>query len=310
MSPKISAFFAIFGFASLLLLTGGCGVHDSDTAARVTVSDVLPDKPGTALQQLNQLAEQLYAAANEENRQLAYSIIGRLEGVSADGSLRRIGTIQGWAAFDHSVKDAKLAIAQSGTSSTWYMQAARLKLASDVLLRPEAPLWLQYEGVLRDDESRLLQAWHTQLEGHADAAVVSLHILKEHFERVEVAALMQREASQLALLKGRIDYTERLLSFARGEAEMNSASVPQAFQALTAARSQLFASQSNSATAAVQSAPGSIAYAEQRAAGEQLAILYISAIIMGILAFAGWRRFAYEQRHGTPYTDGFFKKKR
>lgn len=311
MSPKTSAFFAMLGMAAFLLLAAGCSVNDSNAVADMTVNSVQMDKSNTALKQLYQLSEQLYSAANEENRQLAYSLIGQLESTAANEGIRRGGSIQGWSAFDKSVKDAKLAIAQTGTSSSWYMQAIRLKLASDALLRPEAPLWLQYDHVLGDDESRLLQAWQSQQEGHAEAAVVFLHIFREHLERFEVAALMQREASLIDNVEDRIDFTERMLRLTGdGNTDFASSILP-AFQALTAARSQLFANQSSLSTATVQSAPGIMTAEEYRSGREQLAILYLSAIILGILAFAGWRRFVYEQQHGAPFTtEEFFKKKR
>ena len=80
------------------------------------------DKSIRTLEQVNQLSEQLYSAANEENRQLAYSLIGRSETVAADSGIRRSGMVQGWTAFDQSLEDAKLAIVQTGTSSSWYRQ--------------------------------------------------------------------------------------------------------------------------------------------------------------------------------------------
>ena len=303
LSPKTSAFFGMLGLSVFLLFTAGCSINDSYSVTSMTENSVHTDKDKSirTLEQVNQLSEQLYSAANEENRQLAYSLIGRLETVAGDSVIRRSGMVQGWTAFDKSLEDAKLAIVQTGTSSSWYRQAARLKLASDALLRPEAPLWLQYEQVLSDDENRLQQAWQSQQEGHAEAAVVFLHIFREHIERFEVAALMQREASLLTNLKDRLDYTERLLHFTGEEGNIDPASIPQSFQALSLAISDLFASSSVTSSITVQSAPGVMTASEYRAGREQLVIMYISAIVLGILAFAGWRRFTYEQKHGVPY---------
>ena len=302
MMSKTPAFFATLGLFLLLLLTAGCSVNDSSSVTSMSDNFVRADKDKSirTLEQLNQLCEQLYSAANEENRQLAYSLIGRLETVAADTGIRRSGTIQGWIAFDKSLEDAKLAIVQTGNSSSWYRQTARLKLASDVLVRPEAPLWLQYEQVLGDDENRLQQSWQSQQERHAEAALVFLHIFREHLERFEVAALMQRETSLLDNLKGRLDYTERLLRYT-GQGKIASASIHRSFQALNLAISDLFASSSVTSSITVQSAPGIMAASEYRAGREQLVIMYITAIILAILAFAGWRRFSYEQQHGIPY---------
>ena len=51
---------------------------------------------------------------------------------------------------------------------------------------------------------------------------------------------MQREASLLTNLKDRLDYTEQLLHFTGEEGNIDPASIPQSFQALSLAISDLF----------------------------------------------------------------------
>ena len=84
LSPKTSAFFVMLGLAVFSLLTAGCSINDSYSVTSMTENSVHTDKDKSirTLEQVNQLSEQLYSAANEENRQLAYSLIGRLETVA------------------------------------------------------------------------------------------------------------------------------------------------------------------------------------------------------------------------------------
>ncbi|BBH20966.1 hypothetical protein Back11_23110 [Paenibacillus baekrokdamisoli] len=310
MSNKPSAFFIMLAVIVVLSITAGCSYdsnpaavfHDEQSAA------LHMDKSYVALTELNRLSEELYSASNKGNRQLAYTILGHLEKASALPSVRQQGTPQGWIAFDKSLKEVKQVLSQTGSSRDWYMQAARIKLASDALIRPEAGLWLQYEDILGDDESRMRQAWQSQRKGYSEETLISLRIYNEHLQRFEVAALMQRDASLLLGLRNQLVYTEQLIRHVEKEGKTNATSIPQAFQNLILAQSHLF--QGDHPSIAAQSDPRVMMPGGNPSSSEQLAILYISAIVMSMLALVGWRRFAYERRHGSPYSPANGNKKR
>jgi hypothetical protein len=189
-------------------------------------------------------------------------------------------------------------LSRQGASLKWYGQAARLKLATDALIEPGAPLWLQYEDVLHDDWSRMRQAWRLQSENHAAAALAALKVYSEHVQRIELAALMQRPAVLVTSLQGQIQYTERILESIRRDGG-NSEAVMAAFDSLDQAASRLFG-RKNDVVTITGPAGGITAPNTGGTIGEQLAVLFISAFVMSILGFAGWRKYAYERHHGVP----------
>ncbi len=127
--------------------------------------------------------------------------------------------VQGWTAFDKSLEDAKLAIVQTGTSSSWYRQAARLKLASDVCCGQKHRFGFNTSKFLAMTRTACSKPGNLSRRDMPRQQFVFLHIFREHLERFEVAALMQREASLLTNLKDRLDYTERLLDLHWGRRE-------------------------------------------------------------------------------------------
>ncbi|SFS80942.1 sporulation protein YpjB [Paenibacillus sp. BC26] len=304
---RSSTLFALLCSVVIIVLLSGCNL--STYAAGNLAKPASTLKPGTdegsnAIAQLSTLSDQIYTAAYGSNRQLVFTLLQRLETLSAAKAVRTSGTAAGWTAFDESMELAKDALLQKHASGLWYTQAARLKLASDALNRPNVPLWLQYEGILREDEQRIRTAWQMQSEGRAEAAAVTLGIYKEHVERFEVAALMQRDEASLRLLKEQMSYAEQVLAGVEG-GTANPEAVQIALSGLDHAANQLFRHSDGEAAIAEVIPPGTT-IGSLRNGRAQIAEMFIAAFVMAILALAGWRKYR-QQLNGVPFPRERFK---
>ncbi|QHT60559.1 hypothetical protein GXP70_11845 [Paenibacillus lycopersici] len=300
---KASSMAALACFVVMLVLTAGCGLATKpDTAALNTVAGAAAQASNTAdLERLSGWSDALYAAANNSNRQEAYLLLQRIEGLAQAKNVRGTGTPAGWHAFDLSVQAAKKAMPVKGTAALWYTEAARLKLASDAVFRPESPLWLQYEEVLRDDAQRILVSWQSLIEDRGMAAEAAIGVYGEHLERLEVAALMQRDAGAIEAVRDRLDYIKEVVRAAES-GQSQSKAVITALDSLNASASALFRDPSLEGEAALTEAlPPDMTIGMQRKSAMQVAELFIAAFVMGVLGYAGWRKYRGSQDAGIPF---------
>ncbi|SDW29944.1 sporulation protein YpjB [Paenibacillus sp. CF384] len=304
---RSSTFFALLCSVVIIVLLSGCNLSTyaaGNLAKPASTLEPDSDQKPNAIAQLSALSDQIYTAAYGSNRQLVYTLLQRLETISAAKAVRESGTAAGWAAFDESMALAKDALLQKQASRLWYTQAARLKLAGDALNRPKVPLWLQYEGVLREDEQRIRTAWQMQSEGRAEAASVTLGIYKEHVERFEVAALMQRDEESLRQLKEQMMYAEQVLVGVDGGTASPEA-VLIALSGLEHAANQVFKRADGEAAIAEVIPPGTTV-GSLRNGRAQIAEMFIAAFVMAILALAGWRKYR-QQPNRIPFPRERFK---
>ncbi|WP_219836557.1 sporulation protein YpjB [Paenibacillus sp. R14(2021)] len=304
---KASTVFALLGSVVLLWLSTGCSLNSQGFTMNSIQADAPIDgqRQSSSLNQLYSWSEQLYNAANDSNRQQAFLLLQRMESLAADGDIRKMGTQAGWQAFERSIQRAIQAMPQKGTSQVWYTETARLKLASDALLRPAAPLWLQYEGVLKDDTQRIRATWAAQAEGRLKAVQATISVYEEHVDRLEVAALMQRDRTDIDGIKAQLLYLERLVR-AADAGEVRQDKVPAALASLESASARLFrGAESEDEAALTDATPPGLSIGEQRRGGSQIAELFIAAFVMAVLGFAGWRKYRNGQTQGTSFSDRF-----
>ncbi|MBW7473418.1 sporulation protein YpjB [Paenibacillus oenotherae] len=283
----------------LIVLTGCGNMEERESAAmRSAAAVVTADKPpAAALNQLSGLSEQLYAAAQEGNRQLAYTYANRLQQTSVQKVLRKLGTVEGWREFDHSVAKLKRTLEHKGAGMNGYMDAARLKLAVDALYRPEAPLWMQYDRLLREDWTRMRQAWKSSSSSRIGAAGASLSVYRMRVERLEIAALMGQRDEQVRELQAHVRHMGQLLEAADdGAAGLEPARIDAVFSALEESVNALF-DHAIDADSKVQAA---IPVPPVSSNGERLTLLFIAAFVLLILGYTVWRKYAYELEHGSP----------
>ncbi|QHW30163.1 hypothetical protein GZH47_04440 [Paenibacillus rhizovicinus] len=302
---KASSIFALVCAGVILVLSTGCNLDDKPglAAARSSATIASEVSETGALEQLSSWSDALYAAANNSNRQEAYLLLQRIEGLAAKKDVRSSGTPAGWHAFDLSLQAAKKAMPVQGTASLWYTEAAKLKLASDAVFRPESPLWLQYEGVLRDDVQRIRVSWQSQIEDRAMAAEAAIGIYGAHIDRLEVAALMQRDAGSIEALRDRLAYIKEIVN-AADSGQVRPEAVIIALDSLNDSASALFRKPGYEGGEAAMSEalPPGMTVGQQRETSMQVAELFISAFVMGVLGYAGWRKYRGVQDKGLPFS--------
>ncbi|NBD22559.1 sporulation protein YpjB [Paenibacillus glycinis] len=290
----LSSIIALVCAGFVLVLASGCSLNSKPFSVLNAQSEpvgVGAAKADASLEQLSSWSDALYSAANQSNRQEAYLLLQRIEGLAALPDVRKSGTPVGWQAFDLSVKAAKKAMPQRGTTTLWYTETARLKLASDAVFRPEAPLWLQYEGVLKDDAQRIRATWQSQSEDRAMAAEASIGIYSEHLARLEVAALMQRDAGRIEAVQERIAYLQAAVQGAE-TGQLRPEAVTVALESLAAAANDLFRDPDQVGEAAVAEAiPPGVTVGQQREGAMLIGEMFIAAFVMAVLGFAGWRKY-------------------
>ncbi|CAH1218309.1 hypothetical protein PAECIP111893_04390 [Paenibacillus plantiphilus] len=305
-----SAIRLVMGLFIVLFVTAGCGnrLESADAALSSAGYGGADKQQSGALNQLNQLSEQLYTAAQAGNRQLAYTHINRLQLAAGKASIRRLGTTAGWRAFDNNVKKMRDILERKKAGSEGYIVAAKLKLAVDAISRPDSPLWLQYHEVLVDDWTRMRKAWQASSDSRMSGAVASLHVYRMHVERLEIAALMGHKDKPLMLLQEQLHHMGQLLDAAYGANSIESYRILAAFSALEETSAWLF----DEALAAEAELGAGIPFHQSISVEEWLALFFIAGFILVILAYAIWRKYAYEQAHGSPasYQSSNWERKR
>jgi len=224
MSVRLSMLLAL----AMLLTVGGLPLF---AAAPAAAED--------RLDRLELLAQNFYLATVERNRQLAYACLLRIEETAASADIRALGEPAGWRRIDGSLAAARKALARGRDPDAWREEASRLLLAVDALMPDRASLWLEYGRLIGDDLDRMRRGWQRGGTEGAEAAAVSLRLMKERAERLEAAAELVRPQPSVQLLLERIRYAERLLAAAeKGEASRGL--IEEAFDGIEQAASDLF----------------------------------------------------------------------
>ena len=274
--------------ACLILTIGAAGAAWAGSApdwdARVSGALEKGQEAEMQLVRLDLVAHQLYDSALAGSRQTAYLHVQQLRQLASQDTLQRIGYREGWSAMRKDAAAIELAIAQGALSSSWMDKAARIRLASDALLRPDKALWLQYEQVMLDDIARIEKAWKRQAGNGAVAAKAAMHSLTGHAGRIETAVMISLGEQRGTELGERVQYMRELLE-ARVEGHANDEMVNESLRALKAVVASLFeaSSSGDEATAPAAVIPGSSSPLSWT--------LLLGAVICAVLAFTGWRKY-------------------
>ncbi|GGF88965.1 sporulation protein YpjB [Paenibacillus abyssi] len=196
--------------ASLLLVL--CPVNSGAAARTVAV----PVSVDSALQQhavrLAAISDELYQAASDGNKQLTYYNLSRLRRLTADPSVRQLGSKQGWTAAEETIRQLSDALQYGKLNGDARADGAKLMLAFDALSSGERALWISYHEIMQDDLNRLIKAWQRQTDDRTEAAVAALKTLSGHIELIVPAALMQRDPMLVQALQETYQYTLSLLN--------------------------------------------------------------------------------------------------
>ncbi|WP_165279934.1 sporulation protein YpjB [Paenibacillus protaetiae] len=238
------------------------------------------------------LADALYDAAKQSNRQAGYINIQQLQNMAVSLKTNHPGQSDGWNLIEQSAADIKKTLAGNSASTDWLTDAARIQLAGDALIHPEAPLWYSYEAVMRDDLDRVKKAWSRNDGAGALSARGAIDSFAVHLDRIEAAASLQQDPEKIADLKRRLAYTTTLLDAGIG----NHASpewIGRSIDELSVSLTGLF-----EGTAAAEPLP---AIAPLHTGNPISWILLLGAFIMGVLAFAGYRKYKQQPYGIKPF---------
>lgn len=234
------------------------------------------------LHRLDEIAVSLYEAAYTNNRQAGFQHVQQLQRMMTAELQRSTGHRDGWTAIEQDARSIERALVNSQMSSQWLMEAARIRLAADALVRPEHALLLQYESLMQDDLSRVEKAWKRQTNDGAIAARASMNSLEAHVKRVEPAMSLLYGSKHGAEVAERISYTNRLLEASRSNTT-NDAMIDRSLIALKESIVHMYNKSGRAEvlpTTAIASTSNPLSWT-----------LFLGALISAILTYSGWRKY-------------------
>jgi sporulation protein YpjB len=266
----------------IVMTIGSAGAVWGDAAALNPYMSILSTSPYKQLSRLDETATALYEAANTDNRQAGFLRIQQIKRM-IEGDLKgKYGNMDGWAAIERDAEAIEQILTSSDAGSGWLMEAARIRLTADALVRPEHALWLQYESIMLDDLSRVEKAWKRQTGDGAIAARATMNSLQEHAKRIEPAIRMIYGSMHAAELNERIRYTNQLLETKQTNV-INEVMVNHSLKALNNAIEKMF---DDSGRAEVVPAAAPLATATPLRW-----TFFLGAIISAVLTYSGWRKY-------------------
>ncbi len=243
---------------------------------------VLASDPYKKLIRLDEIASSLYIAAYTNNRQSGYNQVQQLQGMLDAGLSFLPGYHEGWALLEGDAQFIRETLLSGTTRTGWLLEAARIRLATDALIRQEHALWLQYERLMQDDMLRVQRAWKRPTGDGAVAARAAMNSLQEHHERIAPTLALLYGSHYSEEMKERIRYTNQLLE-ATTVSAANEAMVNHSLKALNESITRLF--DQNGRREALP------AIAPFAAANPVKWTLFLGAVISAVLAYSGWRKY-------------------
>lgn len=266
----------------IVMTIGSVGAVWGGTVSLNPYISILSASPYKQLSRLDETATALYEAANSNNRQAGFLYVQQLQQMIEGDLINYSGKIEGWAALKQDAKAIEQTLTSSAAYPGWLMEAARIRLATDAIVRPDHALWLQYESIMLDDLSRVEKAWKRQTGDGAIAARATMNSLQEHAKRIEPAINMIHGSMHGAELNERIRYTNQLLE-SKPLNTINEVMVNHSMKALKTAIIRMF-DQSGRSEAVPAVAP--------LATANPLSwTLFLGTIISAVLTYSGWRKY-------------------
>ncbi|CAM3971787.1 sporulation protein YpjB [Paenibacillus alkaliterrae] len=266
----------------IVMMIGSAGAVWGNASLLSQYSPVLSSGPYKQLTRMDELASSLYQAAYTNNRQAGYVQVQQLQRI-LEGELKySAGMPEGWRVMEQDARFIEQTLISGATTADWLMEAARLRLATDALVRPEHALWLQYENIMLDDLSRVEKAWKRQTGDGAIAARAAMNSLQKHAERIEPSIAMMYGIMHGSELMERIRYTNQLLE-SKSLSALNADMVTHSLKSLKEAITRVY-DQGGRADVLPAVAP-------LGAANPLSWTLFLGAIISAVLTYSGWRKY-------------------
>ncbi|MBB6735453.1 sporulation protein YpjB [Cohnella zeiphila] len=241
---------------------------------------------GDAVSAFRSAADSLYDALTKGNRLEASRQLTAAEKAFRALPMTAIPTAEGVEALAGSVTEMKRALASLQPDDERLQRAAgALRLAADVLTRPEEPLWLQYKPLLLEDADKLDAALADKGKDGAPGgqALAALERIQTRYALIRTAVLMTREEpSAVVRTDSVLRYAERVLKADRPDSSLLGGLAEPVREALAG----LFPDSGEPQTAVPALMPPTWGFAAT-----------VGSFIVTILSWAGWRRYRYDRAH-------------
>ncbi|WP_138492942.1 sporulation protein YpjB [Paenibacillus pinistramenti] len=188
-----------------LFMTGICGgwTARAEAAPQIKGSEQLSGQTQN-LQALEQASESLYQAMQNGRAEQAQLQLERITSLISKISYQGLTGVDGIHELTACVLDARTAVLNVTPSpEVWSSTSARLRLAVDSLLHAKGAMWLQYYKVLQEDSSKLDKA---VIESDPEAVQSSFQKMKDHYEMIRPAAVIQQRTSEVTALDSWMSY--------------------------------------------------------------------------------------------------------
>lgn len=177
------------------------------------------------LVELESAAEGLYQSMQQGKTEAAHAdmerVIQALEGLSFQG----LTSVEGIHALAESIMDVRETLARVQVQSgEWETSSAKLRLAVNSLVHREKALWLQYYKVMADYLQSMEQA---RSKGDYNKVKSTMAALKQHYDVIRPAAVIQRSPSEINQFDSWISYLEGLTRQPQMDGEALKQVIPQ-----------------------------------------------------------------------------------
>ncbi|WP_433946460.1 sporulation protein YpjB [Paenibacillus sp. SN-8-1] len=160
------------------------------------------------MKELDSASEALYRYMQDGDGAKAQLEMDRVVKIVQTLSFQGLTSVEGIHALSETIMDTREALARSQSQpEEWRITSSRLRLAIDSLLHNEQPLWTQYYKLFTDDLSQLSKA---RTEEDVTGVKQAFNQLKEHYETIRPAAVIQLDPSLISRTDSWMSYMENL----------------------------------------------------------------------------------------------------
>lgn len=168
------------------------------------------------LEQIENTMQTVYEAAMSNNKQAGYLGLDKLRQLSVQLAERNSKSKQSeaaahWKTIAEASKGIMATSSNNVLSGRWYEQVSQLKLAVDVLVRPNEALWLQYDRLLVRDIQTMRQLLQAVNASDLYAVQAIMQSMEQKVERIALAVKMSNQQFAMPAVEERIRYTSRLM---------------------------------------------------------------------------------------------------
>lgn len=144
------------------------------------------------IKQLDELSQQLYKATTSKEYMQARKLLDQMSAIVLKLDDAPFKSVEGMEAYINAiVKARRLFNALNFNGEEAVLATARLRFASDALVHPNKPLWLNYYSVMKEDLDNLRDARERE---DYQAALVFQRNLSTHFSIIQPAVMITRGA--------------------------------------------------------------------------------------------------------------------